>query len=79
MEHIFACQGKKEDGTRCLELFVGKKPNQCPVCGSTNVKQGIENLTFDQKNQLMAIRRSEANSQIKKEYGMFSYKPKPAR
>jgi hypothetical protein len=79
MEHIFACQGKKEDGTRCLELFVGKKPAKCQVCGSTDIKQGIENLTFDQKNQLMSIRRSEANNKVKKEHGMFSSKPKPSR
>ncbi len=61
-EKLFCCQG-------CGKLYIGSHPARCvnPECGSTNIKQGIEKLSFEAKQELAAIRRKEANASVIKQ------------
>ena len=45
MTKLYACQGVL-DGVRCSQLFEGTAPSKCPICGSDDIKQGIQNLTI---------------------------------
>lgn len=65
MSKIFACQGTK-DGKKCMELFEGNRPKVCPVCGSTDIRQGIQNLSFEQKQLFQAIQRKYNNARTLK-------------
>lgn len=65
MSKLYACQGTK-DGKKCMELFDGSCPKVCPVCGSTDIKQGIQNLSFEQKQLFSAMQRTVNNNRVKK-------------
>jgi hypothetical protein len=59
-DKLFCCQG-------CGKLYIGSHPAQCE-CGSADIKQGIEKLSYTAKQELAAIRRKEANASVTKQY-----------
>ena len=61
-ELIFCCQS-------CSKLFIGSRPDMCP-CGSKNIRQGLEALSFEAKKELAAIRRKEDNSHVTAVYSL---------
>jgi hypothetical protein len=68
MSKLYACQGKKQDGSKCMELFDGSKPSVCPVCGSSDIRAGIENLSYEQKLIWQQKERTKHNNSVTSGY-----------
>jgi hypothetical protein len=60
VELIFCCQS-------CGKLFIGSRPEVCE-CGSSNIRQGIESLGYEAKQELARIRRAERNQSTTNQY-----------
>ena len=61
----YACQGTKDEQP-CMELFFDQCPKECPVCGSKDIKQGIQNMNFAQKSLMQALERKKSNDKLTK-------------
>ncbi len=66
IEKYYVCYGKDT----CGKLFIGHPPIECPECGNTEFRQGLENLGFRAKFELAALKRAEHNKKVTRNYGL---------